>query len=131
MGARLLNTIRRGTDQVPYFGAAAMPRARARALTWGRAHRRLRLPGLVLYSFAGAGIVAALLGSGQYNLGRKYPGPADAPRRTSSSTARNGSQHVTIYLGNGQMSRRLTSPEGGLRLCTAGMTPYVVRYIEH
>ena len=44
-----------------------------------------------------------------------------------------GSQHVTIYLGNGQM---LEAPDVGLKVRvapvrTGGMTPYVVRYIEY
>jgi cell wall-associated NlpC family hydrolase len=43
-----------------------------------------------------------------------------------------GSQHVTLYLGNGQM---LEAPYTGSHVKvspvrTSGMTPYVVRYIE-
>ncbi len=45
-----------------------------------------------------------------------------------------GSQHVTLYLGNGQM---LEAPVHRVRrsrsrpVRTSGMTPYVIRYIEY
>jgi cell wall-associated NlpC family hydrolase len=44
-----------------------------------------------------------------------------------------GAQHVTLYLGNGQM---LEAPYTGSDVHispvrTSGMTPYVIRYIEY
>ena len=64
-------------------------------------------------------------------MGRKIPSP-QMRRGDVIFYGPGGSQHVTIYLGDGQM---LEAPDIGLtvRLApvrTSGMTPYVVRYIE-
>ena len=65
-------------------------------------------------------------------MGRKIPA-AQMRRGDVIFYGPGGSQHVTIYLGNGQM---LEAPHTGLPVKvspvrTSGMTPYVVRYIEY
>ncbi|PBD10370.1 peptidase M23, partial [Mycobacterium avium subsp. hominissuis] len=87
--------------------------------------------GLVLYSFAGVGIKLPHYSGSQYNLGRKIPS-SQMRRGDVICYGPGGSQHVTIYLGDGQM---LEAPDIGLKVRvapvrTSGMTPYVVRYIE-
>ena len=87
--------------------------------------------GLVLYSFAGVGIKLPHYSGSQYNLGRKIPS-SQMRRGDVIFYGPNGSQHVTIYLGDGQM---LEAPDIGLKVRvapvrTSGMTPFVVRYIE-
>ena len=88
--------------------------------------------GLVLYSFAGVGIKLPHYSGSQYNLGRKIPA-SQMRRGDVIFYGPGGSQHVTIYLGQGQM---LEAPDIGLKVRvapvrTGGMTPYVVRYIEY
>ena len=87
--------------------------------------------GLVLYSFAGVGIKLPHYSGSQYNMGRKIPS-SQMRRGDVIFYGPGGSQHVTIYLGDGQM---LEAPDIGLKVRvapvrTSGMTPYVVRYIE-
>ncbi|MCV7084118.1 NlpC/P60 family protein, partial [Mycolicibacterium insubricum] len=88
--------------------------------------------GLVLYSFAGVGIQLPHYSGSQYNMGRKIPS-AEMRRGDVIFYGPGGSQHVTIYLGDGQM---LEAPYTGSvvkvsPVRTSGMTPYVVRYIEY
>ena len=64
--------------------------------------------------------------------GRHIP-PAQAKRGDLIFYGPGGSQHVTLYLGDGQM---LEAPDIGLKVRVApvrsgGMTPYVIRYIEY
>ena len=80
--------------------------------------------GLVLYSFAGVGIKLPHYSGSQYNLGRKIPS-AQMRRGDVIFYGPGGSQHVTIYLGDGQM---LEAPDIGLKVRvapvrTSGMTP--------
>ena len=88
--------------------------------------------GLVLYSFAGVGIKLPHYSGSQYDLGRKIPS-SQMRRGDVIFYGPGGSQHVTIYLGQGQM---LEAPDIGLKVRvapvrTSGMTPYVIRYIEY
>jgi cell wall-associated NlpC family hydrolase len=88
--------------------------------------------GLILYSFAGVGIKLPHYSGDQYKLGRKIPS-SQARRGDVIFYGPGGSQHVTLYLGNGQM---LEAPDVGQTVKvspvrTSGMTPYVVRYIEY
>ena len=87
--------------------------------------------GLILYAFAGAGIKLPHYSGSQYNMGRKIPS-AQMRRGDVIFYGPNGSQHVTLYLGNNQM---IEAPYTGatVRIApvrTGGMTPFVVRYIE-
>ena len=88
--------------------------------------------GLMLYAFAGVGIKLDHYSGSQYNAGRKIPS-SQMRRGDVIFYGPGGSQHVTLYLGNGQM---LEAPYTGSQVKvspvrTSGMTPYVVRYIEY
>jgi peptidoglycan DL-endopeptidase RipA len=88
--------------------------------------------GLILYAFAGVGIRLPHYSGSQYNMGRKIPS-SQMRRGDVIFYGPGGSQHVTLYLGNGQM---LEAPYTGSvvkvsPVRTSGMTPYVVRYIEY
>ncbi|OBA99302.1 peptidase M23 [Mycobacteriaceae bacterium 1482268.1] len=88
--------------------------------------------GLILYAFAGVGIKLPHYSGSQYNMGRKIPS-AQMRRGDVIFYGPGGSQHVALYLGNGQM---LEAPYTGSHVKvspvrTSGMTPYVVRYIEY
>ena len=124
--------IRRGMSQigVPYSwggGTAAGAQHRPR-----RRHCGLRL------LRAGAVLVrrrrdqAAALLRCAVRHGAQDPRSADA-RGDVIFYGPGGSQHVTIYLGNGQMLEAQQSgvPVKVSPVRTSGMTPYVVRYIEY
>ncbi|QPG71882.1 MULTISPECIES: NlpC/P60 family peptidoglycan endopeptidase RipA [Mycobacteriaceae] len=88
--------------------------------------------GLILYAFAGVGIKLPHYSGNQYEAGRKIP-TSQARRGDVIFYGPGGSQHVTLYLGNGQM---LEAPYTGSNVKvspvrTSGMTPYVIRYIEY
>ena len=88
--------------------------------------------GLILYAFAGVGIKLPHYSGNQYEMGRKIP-TSQARRGDVIFYGPGGSQHVTLYLGNGQM---LEAPYTGSDVHvspvrTSGMTPYVIRYIEY
>jgi cell wall-associated NlpC family hydrolase len=88
--------------------------------------------GLILYSFAGVGIRLPHYSGDQYNAGRKIPS-SQMRRGDVIFYGPGGSQHVTLYLGDGQM---LEAPYTGSvvkvsPVRTSGMTPFVVRYIEY
>jgi len=88
--------------------------------------------GLILYAFAGVGIKLPHYSGSQYELGRKIPS-SQMRRGDVIFYGPGGSQHVTLYLGNGQM---LEAPFTGSQVKvspvrTSGMTPYVIRYIEY
>jgi len=88
--------------------------------------------GLSLYAFAGVGIKLTHYSGSQYNMGGKIPS-SEMRRGDVIFYGPGGSQHVTLYLGNGQM---LEAPYTGSvvkvsPVRTSGMTPYVVRYIEY
>ena len=88
--------------------------------------------GLMLYMFAGVGIKLPHYSGSQYDMGRKIPS-SQMRRGDVLFYGPNGSQHVAMYLGNGQM---LEAPYTGSTVKispvrTSGMTPYVIRYIEY
>ena len=88
--------------------------------------------GLMRYAFAGVGVLIPRFSGDQYNAGRHVP-PSEAKRGDLIFYGPGGSQHVTLYLGNGQM---LEAQQDGVpvkvsRVRTSGMTPFVVRYIEY
>ena len=88
--------------------------------------------GLILYAFAGVGIRLPHYSGSQYEMGRKIPS-SQMRRGDVIFYGPGGSQHVTLYLGNGQM---LEAPYTGSEVKvspvrTSGMTPYVIRYIEY
>jgi cell wall-associated NlpC family hydrolase len=88
--------------------------------------------GLMLYGFAGVGIKLDHYSGSQYNAGRKIPS-SQMRRGDMIFYGPNASQHVAMYLGDGQM---LEAPYTGSTVKispvrTGGMTPYVTRLIEY
>ncbi|ETB30836.1 peptidase M23, partial [Mycobacterium avium subsp. paratuberculosis 10-5975] len=125
--------IRRGMSQigVPYSWGGGNAAGPSKGIDSGANIVGFDCSGLVLYSFAGVGIKLPHYSGSQYNLGRKIPS-SQMRRGDVIFYGPGGSQHVTIYLGDGQM---LEAPDIGLKVRvapvrTSGMTPYVVRYIE-
>ena len=126
--------IRRGMSQVgvPYSWGGGTAAGPGKGIDSGAGITGFDCSGLVLYSFAGVGIKLPHYSGSQYNLGRKIPA-SQMRRGDVIFYGPGGSQHVTIYLGQGQM---LEAPDIGLKVRvapvrTGGMTPYVVRYIEY
>ena len=126
--------IRRGMSQigVPYSWGGGNAAGPSKGIDSGAGITGFDCSGLVLYSFAGVGIKLPHYSGSQYNMGRKIPS-SQMRRGDVIFYGPGGSQHVTIYLGDGQM---LEAPDIGLKVRvapvrTSGMTPYVVRYIEY
>jgi peptidoglycan DL-endopeptidase RipA len=126
--------IRRGLSQlgVPYSWGGGTAAGPGKGIGSGSGTTGFDCSGLVLYSFAGVGIKLPHYSGSQYDLGRKIPA-SQMRRGDVIFYGPGGSQHVTIYLGQGQM---LEAPDVGLKVRvapvrTSGMTPYVVRYIEY
>jgi len=126
--------IRRGMSQigVPYSWGGGTAAGPGKGIDSGSGTTGFDCSGLVLYSFAGVGIKLPHYSGAQYGLGRKIPA-SQMRRGDVIFYGPGGSQHVTIYLGQGQM---LEAPDVGLKVRvapvrTSGMTPYVVRYIEY
>jgi peptidoglycan DL-endopeptidase RipA len=125
--------IRRGMSEigVPYSWGGGNAAGPSKGIDSGANITGFDCSGLVLYSFAGVGIKLPHYSGSQYNQGRKIPS-SQMRRGDVIFYGPNGSQHVTIYLGQGQM---LEAPDIGLKVRvapvrTSGMTPFVVRYIE-
>jgi cell wall-associated NlpC family hydrolase/predicted nucleic acid-binding Zn-ribbon protein len=126
--------IRRGMSQigVPYSWGGGTAAGPGKGIDSGSGITGFDCSGLILYSFAGVGIKLPHYSGSQYNLGRKIPS-SQMRRGDVIFYGPSGSQHVTLYLGQGQM---LEAPDIGLKVRvapvrTGGMTPYVVRYIEY
>ncbi len=125
--------IRRGMAQmgVPYSWGGGNAAGPSKGIDSGAGITGFDCSGLVLYSFAGVGIKLPHYSGSQYNMGRKIPS-SQMRRGDVIFYGPGGSQHVTLYLGDGQM---LEAPDIGLKVRvapvrTSGMTPFVVRYIE-
>lgn len=87
--------------------------------------------GFTRYAYAGVGVLLPKYSGDQYNAGRHIP-PSQAKRGDLIFYGPGGTQHVTIYLGNGQMLEA-SSAAGQVTVSpvrTAGMTPYLTRIIE-
>ena len=126
--------IRRGLSQlgVPYSWGGGTAAGPGKGIGSGSGTTGFDCSGLVLYAFAGVGIKLPHYSGAQYDLGRKIPA-SQMRRGDVIFYGPGGSQHVTIYLGQGQM---LEAPDVGLKVRvapvrTSGMTPFVVRYIEY
>ncbi len=125
--------IRRGMSQigVPYSWGGGNAAGPSKGIDSGASITGFDCSGLVLYAFAGVGIKLPHYSGSQYNLGRKIP-TSQMRRGDVIFYGPGGSQHVTIYLGDGQM---LEAPDIGLKVRvapvrTGGMTPFVIRYID-
>ena len=125
--------IRRGMSQlgVPYSWGGGNAAGPSRGIDSGAGTVGFDCSGLMLYMFAGVGIKLDHYSGNQYNAGRKIP-TSQMRRGDMIFYGPNASQHVTMYLGNGQM---LEAPYTGSTVKvspvrTSGMTPYVTRLIE-
>jgi peptidoglycan DL-endopeptidase RipB len=126
--------IRRGASQmgVPYSWGGGTPNGPSRGVDSGADTVGFDCSGLTRYSFAGVGVLIPRFSGDQYNAGRHVP-PSQAKRGDLIFYGPGGSQHVTIYLGNGQMLEA-SSIAGKVTVSpvrTPGMTPYVTRIIEY
>ncbi len=88
--------------------------------------------GLMRYGFAGVGVLLPRFSGDQYNAGRHIP-QNEARRGDLIFYGPNGSQHVTMYLGNGQM---LEASGSAAKVTVSpvrkpGMTPFLTRIIEY
>mgnify|MGYP000128387576 CR=1 FL=1 len=126
--------IKRAMSQmgVPYSWGGGTAAGPSRGIDSGAGTVGFDCSGLILYAFAGVGIKLPHYSGSQYNMGRKIPS-SQMRRGDVIFYGPGGSQHVTIYLGNGQM---LEAPYTGSTVKispvrTSGMTPYVVRYVEY
>lgn len=125
--------IKRAQSQmgVPYSWGGGNAAGPSRGIDSGANTVGFDCSGLILYAFAGAGIKLPHYSGSQYNMGRKIPS-AQMRRGDVIFYGPGGSQHVTLYLGNGQM---IEAPYTGSvvkisPVRTSGMTPFVVRYVE-
>jgi peptidoglycan DL-endopeptidase RipB len=126
--------IRRGASQmgVPYSWGGGTPNGPSRGVDSGADTVGFDCSGLTRFSFAGVGVLIPRFSGDQYNAGRHVP-PSQAKRGDLIFYGPGGSQHVTMYLGNGQMLEA-SSIAGKVTVSpvrTAGMTPYVTRIIEN
>ena len=88
--------------------------------------------GLMRYAFAGVGVLIPRFSGDQYNAGRHIP-QDQARRGDMIFYGPGGSQHVTMYLGNGQMLEASGSA-GKVTVSPVrkpGMTPFLTRIIEY
>jgi cell wall-associated NlpC family hydrolase len=88
--------------------------------------------GLMRYGFAGVGVLIPRFSGDQYNAGRHIP-PDQARRGDLIFYGPGGGQHVTMYLGNGQMLEASGSA-GKVTVSQVrkpGMAPYLTRIIEY
>lgn len=126
--------IKRAMSQmgVPYSWGGGTASGPGRGIDSGAGTVGFDCSGLILYAFAGVGIKLPHYSGSQYDMGRKIPS-SEMRRGDVIFYGPGGSQHVTLYLGNGQM---LEAPYTGSNVKvspvrTGGMTPYVIRYIEY
>jgi cell wall-associated NlpC family hydrolase len=126
--------IRRALAQrgVPYSWGGGTAAGPGRGIGSGSGTVGFDCSGLILYAFAGVGIKLPHYSGSQYKMGRQIP-TALARRGDVIFYGPGGSQHVTLYLGNGLM---LEAPDVGQVVKVSpvrksGMTPFVVRYIEY
>ena len=126
--------IKRAMSQmgVPYSWGGGTAAGPSNGIDSGAGTTGFDCSGLILYAFAGVGIKLPHYSGSQYNMGRQVPS-SQMRRGDVIFYGPGGSQHVTLYLGQGQM---LEAPYTGSNVKispvrTSGMTPYVVRYIEY
>jgi peptidoglycan DL-endopeptidase RipA len=125
--------IRRAMSQmgVPYSWGGGNAAGPSRGIDRGAGTVGFDCSGLMLYAFAGVGIKLDHFSGSQYNAGRKIPS-SQMRRGDMLFWGPNASQHVALYLGDGQM---IEAPYTGSvvkisPVRTSGMTPYATRLIE-
>jgi peptidoglycan DL-endopeptidase RipB len=125
--------IRRGASQmgVPYSWGGGTPTGPGPGVEQDAGKIGYDCSGFTRFAFAGVGVLIPKYSGDQYNTGRHIP-PSQAKRGDLIFYGPGGSQHVTIYLGNGQMLEA-SSAKGQVAVSpvrTAGMSPYLARIIE-
>jgi cell wall-associated NlpC family hydrolase len=126
--------IKRGGSQmgVPYSWGGGSLDGPSKGVGDGANINGFDCSGLMRYMFAGVGVLIPRFSGDQYNAGRHIP-PDQARRGDLIFYGPNGSQHVTMYLGNGQMLE--ASGSAGKVTVSAvrkpGMTPFLTRIIEY
>jgi cell wall-associated NlpC family hydrolase len=125
--------IRRGASQmgVPYSWGGGAINGPSEGVGSGAGTVGYDCSGFTRYAFAGVGVQIPKYSGDQYNTGRHIP-PSQAKRGDLIFYGPGGSQHVTIYLGGGQMLEE-SSAAGKVTVSpvrTAGMSPYLARIIE-
>lgn len=125
--------IKRAMSQmgVPYSWGGGNAAGPSRGIDSGAGTVGFDCSGLMLYAFAGVGIKLDHYSGSQYNAGRKIPS-SQMRRGDMLFWGPNASQHVALYLGDGQM---IEAPYTGSvvkisPVRTSGMTPYATRLIE-
>ncbi len=126
--------IRRGSSQmgVPYSWGGGSLQGPSKGIDSGADTVGFDCSGLMRYAFAGVGVLIPRFSGDQYNAGRHIP-PDQARRGDLLFYGPNGSQHVTMYLGNGQMLEA-SSLAGKVTVSPVrkpGMTPFLTRIIEY
>lgn len=125
--------IRRGASQtgVPYSWGGGKPSGPSLGVDSGANTVGYDCSGFTQFAFAGVGVLIPKFSGDQYNTGRRIP-PSQAKRGDLIFYGPGGTQHVAIYLGNGQVLEAASSygQVGIHTLRTAGMSPYLVRIIE-
>ena len=126
--------IRRGSSQmgVPYSWGGGTTQGPSNGVASGDGTVGFDCSGLVRYAFAGVGVLLPRFSGDQYNAGR-HVSPTEAKRGDLIFYGPGGSQHVTIYLGDGRMLEASGSA-GKVTISpvrTAGMTPSLTRIIEY
>lgn len=126
--------IRRGASQmgVPYSWGGGGPKGPTLGVDSGAGTVGFDCSGFTQFAFAGVGVLIPKYSGDKYNAGRKVA-PSQAKRGDLIFYGPGGSQHVAIYLGNGQVLEEASS-YGKVSvnpLRTAGMSPYLVRVIEY
>ena len=126
--------IRRGASQmgVPYSWGGGGPKGPTLGVDSGANTVGYDCSGFTQFAFAGVGVLIPKYSGDQYDTGRKIP-PSQAKRGDLIFYGPGGTQHVAIYLGNGQVLEEASS-YGKVSvnpLRTAGMSPYLARIIEY
>lgn len=125
--------IRRGASQrgVPYSWGGGAINGPSAGVEQDAGKVGYDCSGFVRYAFAGVGVQLPKYSGDQYKAGR-HIAPSQAKRGDLIFYGPEGSQHVTLYLGDGQMMEA-SSAAGQVTVSpvrTAGMTPYLTRIIE-
>jgi cell wall-associated NlpC family hydrolase len=125
--------IRRGASQmgVPYSWGGGLPNGPSSGVGDGADIVGYDCSGFTRFAFAGVGVLIPKYSGDQYNTGRHIP-PSQAKRGDLIFYGPGGTQHVTLYLGGGQMLEA-SSAAGKVTVSpvrTAGMSPYLARIIE-
>lgn len=128
------HVIRRAGSQmgVPYSWGGGSLEGPSKGIDDGANINGFDCSGLMRYAFAGVGVLIPRFSGDQYNAGRHIP-QNEARRGDLIFYGPNGRQHVTMYLGNGQMLEA-SSLAGKVTISPVrkpGMTPYLTRIIEY